>query len=415
MKKKRTPIAIPIGDKGLILTTKEHLKSRIQAIYTLNNNHFTVKVVESVKGIKAIKFYYQITPEISTLLQRFRTMINEAIHICLTENTKGRFALRNRIYKDFRDRYGVMSAYPYSVAEIAWSIVKKHKKWHRKPYAEHLMLKLDWGGYNLHGSILNLQYKKGQRLKIPLQYGDYQRSFLMDKTLKRGSLTMTDSTIIIAFSKEMVVREPLGKVGYDINECSLVGATSNGESIFHDLSNVAYNKAQYRMIRAGISHKTQDDNRVKTKLLAKYGTREADRVKQELHVIAKKVVQHAKANNFGIVMENLKGIRNASRKGNGQGKHLRGRLNTWPFRQLQSYIDYKAKWEGIMVEYVRASKTSQTCSYCGFVNKELKAERVWLCPCGVRLDRDFNAARNILARASPIPVRPLVVQEVRGS
>jgi IS605 OrfB family transposase len=111
------------------------------------------------------------------------------------------------------------------------------------------------------------------------------------------------------------------------------------------------------------------------------------------------------------VLEKLTHIRNSSRRGNGQGRKLRGRLNRWSFHELQRQIEYKAKWEGVPVEYVWASRTSQTCSQCGFINKALKYERGWLCPiCGAILDRDYDAARNILLRSrfkeADLMVRP---------
>lgn len=170
-----------------------------------------------MKSVKAVKFGYRPTPETRELLETFRMMINHAIHNCLTENIKGRLKLRDRIYREFQKKYGVVSCYPYSVAEVAWSIVKKHKRWERKPYAEHLMLKMDSANYSLNYGILNLPNKKGRRLLIPLEYGDYQRSFMMDTTLKRGSVTMTDLTILISFSKETEAIEPLTKVGFDTN------------------------------------------------------------------------------------------------------------------------------------------------------------------------------------------------------
>src|SRR6266850_8091176 len=115
------------------------------------------------------------------------------------------------------------------------SIVKKHKHWHRKPYAKRLMFKMDAPNFSLNYSILSLPFRKGGRVLIPLRYGEYQRSFLMDKTLKRGSLTMTESSIVIAFSKESPTAEPLRRVGYDLNEKSIVGS----DGTVHDLSDAA--------------------------------------------------------------------------------------------------------------------------------------------------------------------------------
>ncbi len=154
-----------------------------------------------VKSVKAVRFGYAPTSETRELLETFRMMVNHAITIAFEEKVKGRLRLRDRIYREFQVSYGVVSCYPYSVAEVAWSIVKKTRRWQRKPFASRLMLKMDSANYSLNYGILNLPFKKGRRLLVPLQYGDWQRSFLMDTTLKKGSVTMTDYAIIIAFSK----------------------------------------------------------------------------------------------------------------------------------------------------------------------------------------------------------------------
>ena len=63
------------------------------------------------------------------------------------------------------------------------------------------------------------------------------------------------------------------------------------------------------------------------------------------------------------------------------------------FRQLE----YKCDLYGKNFVKVDARQTSQKCSNCGFVNKELTlSDRIWKCPsCHEELDRDLNAALNI--------------------
>jgi hypothetical protein len=114
-----------------------------------------------VKAIKGVRFTYESTPRTLELLSTFRAMVNDAIRICLSGNIRGRLKLRDRINMELRQRYGVVSCFPYSVAEVAWSIVKKHKRWHRKPFAKKLMLKMDAKSFSLNYSILSLPFKKG--------------------------------------------------------------------------------------------------------------------------------------------------------------------------------------------------------------------------------------------------------------
>jgi putative transposase len=349
--------------------------------------------LEGVKVVKGVKFGYHSTPQIHELLCCFKDMVNDAIRVCLAENIKGRLKLRDRIYKEFREKYGVVSCFPYSVAEVAWSVVKKHKRWHRTPHAKRLMFKMDAVSFSLNYSILSLPFKRAERILIPLQYGDYQRSFLMDKTLKRGSVTVTESSIVIAFSKEPRTELPSRKVGYDLNEKSIVG--SDGTT--YDLSEVARLHTLYGVRRSRFYEGHPNDRRLKKKFAS--SRREKDRVNQALHGVSTSIVERARANKEAIVLERLKGIRYAHQKGNGEGKARRRRIALWPFRRLQSCIDYKARWAGVPVEYVSASYTSKTCHACGAVNRKLKkTDRSWLCPCGAKLDRDLNAAINIERR-----------------
>ena len=52
--------------------------------------------------------------------------------------------------------------------------------------------------------------------------------------------------------------------------------------------------------------------------------------------------------------------------------------------------------EGVPYIEVDPAYTSKTCAECGHLNKDLKAEKEWVCPeCGVVHDRDENAANNL--------------------
>lgn len=60
---------------------------------------------------------------------------------------------------------------------------------------------------------------------------------------------------------------------------------------------------------------------------------------------------------------------------------------------------YKCEWNGI--EFVQADRfypSSRTCSCCGGYKKELKlSDRIFHCTeCGAELDRDYNAAINLM-------------------
>jgi putative transposase len=67
--------------------------------------------------------------------------------------------------------------------------------------------------------------------------------------------------------------------------------------------------------------------------------------------------------------------------------------------KLMNYTAYKAANAGKLVEFVDPRGTSQICSRCGETVQKPLSERLHLCPqCGFCLDRDWNAALNILKR-----------------
>jgi putative transposase len=77
------------------------------------------------------------------------------------------------------------------------------------------------------------------------------------------------------------------------------------------------------------------------------------------------------------------------------------------WNQLVQYTSYKAESAGRYVVQVNPRHTSQACSGCGeLVEKDLSV-RVHACPgCGLTLNRDHNAAINILARGlASLPLR----------
>lgn len=71
------------------------------------------------------------------------------------------------------------------------------------------------------------------------------------------------------------------------------------------------------------------------------------------------------------------------------------------FRQL---LAYKAEEAGTRIVAVNPRGTSQACSACGAVVRKSLSVRVHSCSeCGLTLDRDVNAARNILSKARTGP------------
>jgi len=66
-------------------------------------------------------------------------------------------------------------------------------------------------------------------------------------------------------------------------------------------------------------------------------------------------------------------------------------------------LEYKSTWKGGYVFKIGTFfPSSKTCNKCKHINSDLKlSDRLWTCPnCGAILDRDINAALNILEEAT---------------
>jgi putative transposase len=93
-----------------------------------------------------------------------------------------------------------------------------------------------------------------------------------------------------------------------------------------------------------------------------------------------------------IVMEDL------NVNGMMKNRHLARVIQEQCFYEFERQMKYKCEWNGI--EFIQASRffpSSKACSCCGQIKKDLKlSDRVYKCDCGNVMDRDYNAAINLM-------------------
>ena len=77
-------------------------------------------------------------------------------------------------------------------------------------------------------------------------------------------------------------------------------------------------------------------------------------------------------------------------------------------------LEYKADWnDKKVVKINRWYPSSKTCCECGYINQDLKlSDRKWVCKNGHKLDRDLNAAKNILNEGLKIYRQELAITKV---
>jgi putative transposase len=138
----------------------------------------------------------------------------------------------------------------------------------------------------------------------------------------------------------------------------------------------------------------------KLKMVKKIKNRESRIVRDLNHKVSRKIVNFARENNAGIVLEDLKGIRETKK----QAKSFKYSLHSWSFSQLDSFIEYKAKLLGILVVKIDPRYTSQQCSRCGLLGE--RKGKSFKCSCGHVEDADVNASFVIGLRHQGILLLP---------
>lgn len=208
-------------------------------------------------------------------------------------------------------------------------------------------------------------------------------------TLKRES-TGKWYAILTAEAEPINVPKKEGEqVGIDLGLMTFA-TISNGEQIKKPKHMKIYEERLADAQRDLSKKKLRSRNRKKAKLkVARVYAKVADTRKDWLHKTANNLLSRYSfialedLNVQGIAEEHGKGVSDAG----------------WSI--FTNTISYKAESAGCEVVFVNPKNTSKDCSRCGTeVPKELH-ERQHNCPsCGLSIDRDLNAAINILNRAT---------------
>jgi putative transposase len=107
-----------------------------------------------------------------------------------------------------------------------------------------------------------------------------------------------------------------------------------------------------------------------------------------IHQVTSSIVKTKPSN---IVIEDL----NVS--GMMKNKHLSKAIAEQKLHDFKVKLSYKCEKNGIvLVEADRWFPSSKMCSSCGILKKDLKlSDRVYVCSCGLSMDRDLNASINL--------------------
>jgi putative transposase len=176
-------------------------------------------------------------------------------------------------------------------------------------------------------------------------------------------------------------------VGVDVG-LSFFITTSDGEKVsnprFFREEERALAKAQRRLSK---TEKDISGRANERKVVAKVHERIRNRRHDFAHRESRKLV-----NRYGFIA-----VENLSIKRMNKNHCLAKSIMDAAWGEFTEKLAYKAEWAGRRFVRVNPAYTSQDCSSCGFRQSVPLSARVYECPsCGLILDRDHNAAKNIL-------------------
>jgi putative transposase len=344
----------------------------------------------------------QLLPDIEpsrtlrAIVERFNDAWNWIAAECFARNESNQFNVRKFAYKEVRERFGLSSQMAQLAIKAVCDVYKPDKS--KKPrFRKHAAIVYDQRTMSFKGpdrvSLLTL----AGRVLVPFVMGKYQEEQFTHAKGQADLVLRHDGKWFLLVTVDVPESAPIPATNFIGVDLGIVNIAVDSDGTVHTGEPVEKIRRKYQTSRK--TRQRKGTKRTKRELKRLSG-KEARFRKQENHRISKTIVANAKGTGRGIVLENLKGIRDRTTVRHKE----RARHSGWSFFQLRSFVEYKAALAGVPVVTVDPRNTSKTCSVCGHCERANRPTRNSFCckHCGHSSNADLNAARNLagLGRAS---------------
>jgi putative transposase len=333
-------------------------------------------------------------------LEAFNAACNAIAAVAFAEHSASKIDLQRLVYYDIRGQFGLSAQMTIrAIAKVAEAY--KRDKRIQPQFRPHGAMVYDERICNFptpdRVSLLTLD----GRVEVPFRFGTYAEGMMQRR---RGQCDLlyrrSSDTLFLAVtvdSPEPTPDEAEDYLGVDLGVITLA-ATSDGEFLNQTTgpkhAHINRVRARYSRLQRKLQQKSTKSAR---RFLHKRSGREKRFAKDINHCLSKAIVRTAQGTSRGIVLEDLKHIRERIRAERTVGKRQQRVLHSWAFGQLRAFIAYKARLAGAPVVYVNPAYTSQTCSRCGHCERaKRRSQAQFLCvACGFSAHADLKAAENI--------------------
>ena len=398
---------------------------------------------------KTVTQKYTPSQTITELQKQFTAMTNLCITRAIDNDITSRNSLSEFVYRELSENFNVPSYYYIAAINRGTGIVKNYRKASRKMDKKKKdLLKLNSRirkirkavrttrkhGTKKHANGLQRSMKtllkkrgrvrsgkikkpvvrkpfltsyfgfkiEGGNLMVPSGFHKYEviplNSYIISgiENATVRSFTINSTTLSLTIGMEVEEIECNTTIGIDRNIKNIaVGNEIHGG--LYDISDIPKIKKRCRKKKL-----KRNDRRIGRIIAKKYGDRSRNRTDQIIHSVSNDIVREAVENREAIVLENIKGLKDITHRGDYRGADYRFIFhNAFPYGRFQNTVTYKAESRGIQViELTRKETggTSSSCTVCGSETQVVPGRLVYCNSCDSISDRDVTAYIDIALR-----------------
>jgi putative transposase len=212
-----------------------------------------------------------------------------------------------------------------------------------------------------------------------------------------GELILGERYLTVTFRFRVGEGEVKGEIAWGCNEKSLDGFSPNTGWIGVDLTKLFHIHRAYEIKRKRLQQRASKKPSLR-RVLAKYSKRERNRAKDYIHKLTTFIARSFKDYTHGF--EYL----SKNRMLNGSKKHNRN-ISKSDWKTIITLISCKSK-----VALLNPKNSTKRCSRCGMMNAPKGA--IYECRCGLRVDRQLDAAINLYLQMEGLPPTPRLFEEL---
>jgi IS605 OrfB family transposase len=345
--------------------------------------------------------------QLKATVERFNEATDWLAGEAFARKTANKVLLQKLYYRELRERFGLSAQMAVRCIAQACEAYKRDKT-KRPRFRKHAAMPFDPRLMSFKGvdrvSLLTLE----GRVMVPMLMGAYQHTRFSAAKAQCDLIRRRDGRWFLLVTVDLPEGTPLPTsdfIGVDLGVENLATTTDDGEHYSGqavDACRERYHRRRRTLQQAAAIRKKRG-YRPKSirRALRRTSGREQRFRRNTNHILSKRLVAKAKDSGCGLALENLEGIRMRTRF----RRQQRARMGGWAFRELRAFVEYKAKLAGVPLVLVDPKHTSQQCSCCGHTERANRpSQSEFLCrACGYTAHADWNAARNIRARAAVMP------------